>query len=326
LETTTRILIVRFSSIGDIVLTTPVIRALKQQLDGRVEIHYITKKAYASLLEYNPYVDEVITIEQSVSEVAERLRETAYDYLVDLHNNLRSRQVKQLVKALAFTVDKRNFAKWLYVQTKSEWIPIGHFTERCLQAVSALGIRDDGKGLDFPIPAEKAISLNILPPAFHTGYVAYAIGGQMQGKILPVEKIIHLCTLIRKPIVLLGGPGDAPQGEAVYKAVGDHVWNACGKFSIHQSASLLKQADVIVSHDTGLMHIAAALNKRIISLWLATTPRIGMSPWRPGEGSVIVEADCPKRPTSKLGNRGYKDGCVFNIDLGRIAFLVNDNG
>ena len=71
------------------------------------------------------------------------------------------------------------------------------------------------------------------------------------------------------------------------------------------------------------MHIAAALNKRLISLWFATTPEIGMSPWRPGEGSEMVEADCKKRPTSKLGNRGYKDGCVFNIDLHRVAELVN---
>lgn len=324
METPTRILVIRFSSIGDIVLTTPIVRALKEQLDGPVEIHYITKKIHASLVEHNPYVDEVITIEKHVSEAAERLRETVYDYVVDLHNNLRSRQVRYLVNALTFTVDKRNLAKWLYVRYKREILPIGHFVERCFQCVTALGVSDDGKRLDFHIPPEKEVSLNVLPPLYHEGYVAYAIGGQMQGKILPVEKIQYLCTLIRKPIVLLGGPEDAARGEAICNAAGERVWNACGKFSIHQSASLLKQADVVIAHDTGLMHIAAALNKPVISLWLATTPQIGMSPWRPGEGSHIVEADCAKRPTSKLGNRGYKDGCVFNIDLGKIANLVNE--
>lgn len=303
-------------------LTTPVIRALKQQLDGEVIIHYITKKSFAGIVEPNPHVDKVITIEESVSEVADQLRDGGYDYVVDLHNNLRSRQVKRHVKALSFTLDKRNLAKWVYVQTKKVWIPIGHIVERSLEAVSALGIKDDGAGLDYFIPSDQEVALSELPESLRSGYVAYAIGGQMQGKILPTEKIIALCQKINRPMILLGGKEDADRGDQIVQACGSTVWNACGKFSLHQSASLVNQAKAVITHDTGLMHIAAALNKKVISLWLATTPEIGMSPWRPGEGSEMIEANCRKRPTSKLGNRGYEDGCVFNIDLGRIANSV----
>ena len=116
----TRILIVRFSSIGDIVLTSPVIRALKTQLEGEVQIDFITKRKFATLLEYNPYLNEVITIDEKVSEVHDQLRDGMYDYVIDLHNNIRSRQVKKACRALSFTLDKRNIAKWLYVRTKRE--------------------------------------------------------------------------------------------------------------------------------------------------------------------------------------------------------------
>ena len=101
------------------------------------------------------------------------------------------------------------------------------------------------------------------------------------------------------------------------------MFNACGAFSLNQSASLMQLAQKVISHDTGLMHIAAALKKPLISLWFATTPQLGFAPWQAGPGSVMVEADCKKRPTSKLGNRGYSDGCVFNIDIERIAREVN---
>ncbi|MCO4805415.1 MAG: glycosyltransferase family 9 protein [Flavobacteriales bacterium] len=319
MKSTTHILVVRFSSIGDIVLTTPIIRGLKEQLEGEVHVDFITKAKYASIVESNPFIDRVITIENKVSEVTVELESTPYDYVVDLHNNIRSRQVKSIVKTLSFTIDKRNLAKWVYINLKKLHLPIGHFTARCFQTVQALGVEDDGNGLDFFIPDDQAVSANILPAHFHSGFVAYAIGGLEAGKILPTRMIIELCREIKKPIVLLGGPEDKGRGEEIAAAVGESVWNSCGSFSLNKSASLLSLASCVITHDTGLMHIASALKKKVISLWLATTPEIGFAPWQPGEGSVMIEADCKKRPTSKLGNRGFEDGCVYNIDLQKIA-------
>ncbi len=322
LAVSTRILVIRFSSIGDIVVTTPVVRALKTQLDGDIKVDFITKKGFAPILESNPHINEVICIEKNVAEVAARLQNKHYDYVIDLHNNIRSKQVKQLVKILDFTVDKRSFAKWIYVITKKEWLPIGHFATRCFETVSPLGIEDDQKGLDYFIPDTDRVALSSLPSNFQSEFIAYAIGGQTPGKILPTDKIISLCLKINKPIVLLGGKEDVERGEEIAKLVGSNIWNACGKFNLNQSASLLEQAECVIAHDTGLMHIASALKKKVISLWFATTPEIGFCPWKPGDGSVMIEADCDKRPTSKLGNRGYKNGCVFNIDLERIAKAV----
>jgi ADP-heptose:LPS heptosyltransferase len=319
----TTILIIRFSSIGDIVLTTPVVRALKTQLEGEVEIHYITKKAFADLIRSNPSVDKVITIEEHVSEAKAELQKVQYDYIVDLHNNLRSRQVKRIAKGLAFTVDKRNVAKWLYVLTKKLILPIGHIVDRNLATVKALGIEDDGQGLDFFIRDEERIAKTQIPDWYLPGFVTYAIGGLTMGKILPVEKAIELINQINKPVALLGGKSDFERGEIIAKACGAKVWNTCGLYSLQQSASLLELSETVITHDTGLMHIASALNKKVVSLWFSTTPELGFAPWRPGAGSVMIEADCHSRPTSKLGNRGYENECVFNIDLTEIARVVN---
>lgn len=319
----TRILIIRFSSIGDIVLTSPIIRCVKEQLEGEVQIDFITKRSFASIVEANPHIDEVITIEKSVSEVAERLRDGMYDYVIDLHNNIRSKQVKRLVKALHFTLDKRNVAKWVYVQLKRPYLEIGHVVARSFACVAPLGIKDDQRGLDFYFPTTTKMEKAILPECFQTGYFAYAIGGQMKGKILPSTQITRLCHRLRLPVVLLGGPEDRSEGDKVKAALGDQVFNACGAFSLHQSASLLEGAERVITHDTGLMHIAVALKKPLVSLWLATTPELGFAPWQPSAPSVMIEAKCSKRPTSKLGNRGYKDGCVFNIDLDEVVAAVN---
>lgn len=319
----TRILIIRFSSIGDIVLTSPIIRCLKEQLVGEVQIDYLTKKQYATLVDFNPYINEVITIEERVAEVAPRLRDGRYDYIVDLHHNIRSKQVKRLVKTLHFTLDKRNLAKWLYVQTKRPLLQIGHVVDRSFDAIAPLAVVSDGKGLDYFFPPDQAMHEAILPARFQGGYFAYAIGGQMKGKILPVEQIISICAGLRLPVVLLGGAEDRQKGEAIKAALGEQVFNACGAFSLHQSARLLAQAEKVVTHDTGLMHIAVALRRPLVSLWLATTPELGFAPWKPQAKSIAIEAVCKKRPTSKLGNRGYKDGCVFRIDTAQVIKAVN---
>lgn len=318
------ILIIRFSSIGDIVLTTPIVRAIKQQMHGEVELHYITKKSYAGILASNRRVDKVITIEKHVSEAKAELKQTPYDYVVDLHNNLRSRQVKRIVKAMDFTLDKRNWAKWIYVNFKKEIVPIGHVVERGFAAIKPLGVQDDQQGLDYFIPECDQFDLGQISMTLDSGFVAYAIGGQMLGKILPEEKIIALCAKIKKPLVLLGGPEDAERGERIAATKPTLIFNACGKLNLNQSASILQLSEVVLTHDTGLMHIASALKKRVVSLWFATTPHLGFAPWQPGQGSVMIEASCKKRPTSKLGNRGYEDGCVFNIDLDEVAKAVND--
>ena len=307
MENQVRILIIRFSSIGDIVLTTPVIRCLKKQLIGDVEVHFLTKSAYQSIVGNNPYVDKVHTIKKSTNEVIDELKGLHFDYVIDLHKNLRSKRVKSKLKKLTFSFNKHNIEKWLLVNTGINWLPKIHLVDRYFQAVKALGVENDGEGLDYFIPSESEVNIQSLPAEFQHGYLLFAIGGKYAGKKLPLEKIVAICRNIDYSIVLAGGPEDASDADEILSAIGKKGYNACGKFKLDQSASLVKQADMIITHDTGLMHIASAFKKNIVSIWGATVPEFGMYPYLPGEKSVIIEASHLKfRPTSKLGNKNTK--------------------
>lgn len=273
-----KILIIRFSSIGDIVLTSPVIRCIKTQLTN-VEVHYLTKKTFSSLLENNPYVDKVHTINETVSEVIDALAKENFDFVIDLHHNLRSLQVKRKLKKPTTSFEKLNIEKWLMVRLKINKLPTSHIVDRYLAATKHLHVVNDGKGLDYFIPQKDEVDINTLPPTHRAGYIGFVIGAAHATKQLPTEKIISICKKINQPIILLGGKEDLVKGEKIKQEVGEMIFNACNLYNINQSASLVKQAAKIISHDTGLMHIAAAFQKQIISVWGNTIPEFGMSPY-----------------------------------------------
>jgi len=296
-----KILIIRFSSIGDIVLTTPVIRCLKKQLNA--EVHYLTKSSFKGILNNNPYVDKVHTIEKEISsELIAELKNENFDFIADLHHNLRTLRLKKALNISSKSFPKYNIQKWLLVNLKIDRMPQMHIVDRYMETVSSLGVVNDAKGLDYFIPETSKVDLSRLPEIQSNGYVGIVIGGQHATKMMPILKLIELCDSLSEPIVLLGGPEDKLRGEEIVNAVGVKVFNGCGQFKLDESASLVQQANWIITHDTGLMHIAAAFKKRIVSVWGNTVPELGMYPYLPDPSSKIVQIkglSC--RPCSKIG-------------------------
>jgi ADP-heptose:LPS heptosyltransferase len=300
-----KILIIRFSSIGDIVLTTPVVRCLKKQLNS-VEVHYLTKNSFRIILENNPFVDKIHTIGKDINEIAEILRKENFDYVIDLHHNLRSFQVKRMLKKPSSSLNKLNIEKWLMVNLKINKLPDVHIVDRYMETVCSLGVKNDGLGLDYFIPAKDEVDTADLPEAHRSGYTGFVIGAAHATKRLPLEKIISICKKLNKPVVLLGGKEDAENAGKIEEAVGLSIFNACGRYNLNQSASLIKQAQEIITHDTGLMHIAAALGKPIVSVWGNTIPEFGMYPYIVDPAirskSIIMEVkNLSCRPCSKIG-------------------------
>ncbi len=301
-----KVLVVRFSSIGDIVLCSPVVRGLKKQLQA--EVHFLTKKSFRSIVETNPYVDKVFALEKDLSELLPLLRREKYDLVIDLHHNLRSLRVRQALGVKSIAFDKINRHKWLLVNFKLNFLPDRHIVDRYMDTVQSLGVANDGQGLDYFIPPDAEVDVGDLSAraGFPEGvpYVAVVIGAAHATKRLPQHRIVALCRDLDAPVVLLGGPEDREVGEAIAGAVGEKVWSACGHYSLHQSASIVRQAAVVVTHDTGLMHIAAAFRKKIISIWGNTVPEFGMYPYYPiGEEQhhnfEVKGLSC--RPCSKIG-------------------------
>lgn len=299
-----KILVIRFSSIGDIVLTTPVVRSLRKQYP-QAQIHYLTKESYACIMRANPYVDEVITIRRKSAEVLEQLKAAQYDFVVDLHKNLRSAQVLMQLGRPFDSFNKLNKKKWLYVNFKINLLPHKHIVERYFGAVRRLGACYDGQGLDYFIPEHQEVFIGeALPGNFSDGYVVLVVGSKQKTKQMPVPLIEAVCRNLNSPVVLLGGREDAAKGAEVAETAGDDVFNGCGLFTIHQSASVIRQARLVITPDTGLMHIAAALRKRVLAVWGNTVPCFGMYPLYPEGQENFVNFEIKKlycRPCSKLG-------------------------
>lgn len=313
-----KILIIRFSSIGDIVLTTPVIRCLKKQLGA--EVHYLTKKGFRQVLEANPYIDKIHSIEKRVGEVLPELKKEGFDFIVDLHRNIRTLQVKSALRVPSRSFDKLNWEKWLMVRFKINRLPNVHIVDRYLATVTHLGLVNDKKGLDYFIPEKDEVDPKTLLGDQSKKYIAFVIGAAHATKRLPPEKIISICQKINHPIILLGGPGEARIGQKIADASGPHTINSCGQLRLHQSASIVRQAWKVITHDTGMMHIAAAFQKDIISVWGNTIPEFGMYPYSP-EGFPsntrleVKGVSC--RPCSKIGYQSCPKGhfrCMVDIE------------
>lgn len=299
-----KVLIIRFSSIGDIVLTTPVVRVIKTQRPD-VEIHYCTKKSFQAIVDSNPYIHKVHVLDNNLSNLVQQLKSENFDLIIDLHNNLRTSILKLRLAKPAYTFNKLNFKKWLYINWKLKVMPPVHIVDRYLApAIKALDVINDKKGLDYFIPAKDVITIGELPYPFNHGYVAFAIGAQHATKRLPFHKLKEALLHINHPVILLGGKEDIDTGDLLVKALESEgkttIFNACGKYNLNGSASLVKQSLFVVTHDTGLMHIAAAFKKKIISIWGNTTPELGMYPYL-SEHSIIENKNLDCRPCSKIG-------------------------
>lgn len=325
-----KILIVRFSSIGDIVLTSSVVRALKQQIPN-VELHYITKKQFAPILIDNPHIQKVYSIEKSIEEVLGSLQNEKYDWLVDLHHNLRTAGLKRKLGVKSTSFNKLNIRKFLLVKFKIDRMPKLHVVERYFKAVEVLGVKNDHQPGDYFITENDKVDTISEFGLEPKSYIAIAIGAQFKTKQMPVDLLVDLIEKIKKPVVLVGGIIDRNAAlEILSKSSNRDLINTCGDYNLNQSASIVKQSAKLLTNDTGMMHIAACMNIPIVSVWGNTTPSLGMFPYYPNQPNMFsiheVEGlSC--RPCSKIGyqtcpKKHFK--CMNDQNLENIGASLND--
>ena len=322
-----KLLVIRFSSIGDIILTSPVIRCLKKQRP-EAEIHFLTKVQFKDLVAHSPYVDRLHTIERDVDEVLPALKKEGFTEIIDLHHNLRTMKVKRALGVPAHSFPKLNIEKWMLVHLKRDRMPRTHIVDRYMSTVAHLGVKNDGAGLDLFIPSEKEVPLSVLPESHRGGYVALCIGGAHATKRMPQHKLIELARLVTGPLVIIGGPDDKPVARAIADAVGGRAFDATGQYDVLGSASLIKQAKSAITHDSGAMHVAAAFRKNTVSIWGNTVPQFGMGPYipqHPERAHIVEVTGLPCRPCSKIGFDECPRGhfrCMEKQDLEQVARIA----
>ncbi|MCY7290593.1 MAG: glycosyl transferase [Ferruginibacter sp.] len=262
-----------------------------------------------------------------------KLKHENYDHVIDLHNNIRSNKIKHALKKDTHTIDKLTYQKFLLTQLNIDVMPNRHITQRSLDTVLPLGVKDDGGGLDYFIAKHDEVKPDDIPTGHLAGYIVIVIGATYFTKRFPVHKQIELCSKIDHPIILLGGKEDKKMGEEIATTDNVKIYNACGKFNISESADIVKKAKLVISNDTGMQYIACALKRPVIALWGGTSPDLEVEPYygsnyishqqKPIYENVVLNLIC--QPCSKYGlkkcpKEHFK--CMEKIEVNSLAEMV----
>lgn len=311
-EKTVKILILRLSSIGDILLTTPFIRMVRSRFPT-AHISYIVKKEFAVLLQQNPHINNLIIFDSKegysgLKKLRAQLQKENFTYIYDLHNNLRTnRLVKGLHSAQLYQIDKSKLKRALLVYLKLNlFSQITRIPERYLSVGKAQNIKDDGKGLElfFDTQSEEKVN-NIL--AQHNiqnkRFICIGPGAAHFTKMWPIKKVMQLTNTITQnhkiSVLFLGGKNEA---ELIPESTNPLIINLAGQLSLMESAIVLKQSIGLVCNDSGLMHLASAVNTPLVTVFGSTTQQLGFAPYR--SQSVVLENNalwC--RPCTHIGRK-----------------------
>lgn len=298
-----KILIIRLSSIGDIVLTTPVIRSLRDCYP-EAKIHFLTKAAYASLLAHHPSLDQIHLFDGDMDATLEELKKEKFDFILDLHRNIRSRIIKSRLRIPASTYPKDRRKILLHTRFKIGNLPDRHTVDRYAAALAPLQCKLDTEGLEFFFPdsyraeAKNQIARHLPGPQ----PIAVVLGGKFATKKWPTTYFIQLLNQLNRPAILLGGPDESAEADTISQALTIPHYSAVGKVDLLQSAALMAETAYVITHDTGLMHIAVALKLPTVSIWGSTVPELGFAPYRSPNALVVQHLGLSCRPCSKLGH------------------------
>ncbi|OLD68191.1 MAG: hypothetical protein AUI33_09835 [Ignavibacteria bacterium 13_1_40CM_2_61_4] len=333
-----KILLIRFSSMGDVILASPLIRTLRAAYP-EAQIDFLAKKEYAELLRFSPHLSSILELRSSDSEELKtlkgRIRLKRYDAIIDLHNSLRSRYLRYFSGArYVRVVDKRLLKRFLLVKFK--WNLYGDpapVAERYLETVRKFGIRDDGGGLEIFIPEEIVQSVRALLGRYklerHSTVLAMAPTARHFTKRWLPERFIEFGAQFAKEtgakILVLGNKEEAGLCSDIAQMINartgsNSAESLAGRVTLLETASVLDHCTLVLSNDTGIMHLAAARGKKVVAIFGSTVREFGFFPFR--TSSVVMEkAGLPCRPCSHIGRPRCPKGhfrCMKDIQVGEV--------
>jgi lipopolysaccharide heptosyltransferase II len=307
-----KVLVLRLSSIGDIVLATPFLRRLRA-VHPAVEIHFGVRKEFAELVRHHPAVSQCIPIDTTkgrneLHRINYALSLEGYDVVFDLHNNHRTRVLRNGLTARLHVINKHSIRRFLFVRLK--WTTLDNFLpvpEKYIRTGARYGLAPDSLGTEIHVPDTTAITVNtaLSRVGLDEGERCIAIcpGARHATKRWPIESFAALTDLIldgtNKRVVVLGGTEDAPLG-AVLAQRHPRVVNLCGAFSLLETASAMDRCDAVVANDSGLMHMATARAVPVAAVFGSTVKELGFFPYH-ATARVLEVADLSCRPCSHIG-------------------------
>ncbi|HTK81017.1 MAG TPA: lipopolysaccharide heptosyltransferase II [Bacteroidota bacterium] len=314
-----KILIVRFSSIGDIVLASPLMRSLRTAFP-EARIDFLVKSEYAELVRHNPNLSSIIELNASGRDELRRLKEQIhaerYDVILDLHNSLRSKYIRFFSGAKSVrVVNKHAVARLMLVRFKRRFYPkpIPPVAERYLETASGLGVVNDGKGLEVVVPYEQATEVASLMSKYSLDKYSSTIGFVPSSKHFTkrwpagkfVELGIELAAKENVKVLIFGGKEDVEYCGDIAQMINARAGrtaaeSVAGKFSLLETAAAFDACHLVVTNDTGLMHVAAARKKKVVAIFGSTVEEFGFFPYGT-EYSVVQRDELPCRPCTHVG-------------------------
>lgn len=307
-RTPPRILLLRLSSIGDVILTTPLIRVLRRRHPD-AHLAYCTRPAFAPLVAEHPALDDLIVFDpktEPLGTLARRLRAGRFTYLLDLHGVLRTRALRLMVPGRWRGYRKRRVARAALIRFKRNlYLDAVPEAERFFEAARGLDVRPDGDPAELYLSAaarERAGQWLARHGLADAPFAVLAPGAAHFTKRWPLE---HWSELARdlaaqgRELLVVGGPEDVAAGDAIARAAGTRGRSAAGLFSLQETAAALAAARAVVAGDTGVMHMATAMRTPVVTLFGPTVRAFGFAPYR--APAAVLERDLPCRPCSAQG-------------------------
>ena len=305
------VLIIRLTSIGDVLLTTPLLRILRN-LYPQSRIDFLTTSQMQSVFKHNPNIDNLYTISRksNFTELSKKRRELSgkdkYDIVIDLQNNVKSRYLRLHLGKKILTFDKRRLYKLKLVYLKKIPSDYALIPDLYIKTAREIGAEPDGKGLEFWLPTDKQTG-------FYTKFVdkegknnkmdiVIAPGAYHFTKRWPKEHFVSLIRLLIDTgyrVSLLGGKEDIRLGEYFESIFKDKITNYIGKTDLSGSAEVIDKHGVVITNDTAIMHIAAARRTPVIALFGSTVRQFGFTPYNAPH--KIIEKNIPCRPCTHYG-------------------------
>lgn len=302
------ILVVRFSAIGDIVLTTPLLRALKAR-HPQARITFLTRQAYAPLLAASPRLHEVIGWDpaQPLAGLLADLRTRRFTHRLDLHGSLRSARIRHGLGGRWGRYRKHRLARAVLIRTKRDLYrdrrPVA---ERFFDAARGLDVTPDGAPAELFLRREAFDAADRFLAESGLGrertLLAVAPGAAHATKRWPERHWLALMGRLtaRADVVILGGAAEAGLAARMAEAGGAHAASAAGQFDLQGTGALVKRARALAAGDTGVMHMATAVGTPVVALYGPTVEAFGYFPYR-ARATVLQRDDLDCRPCSAMG-------------------------
>ncbi|MBN2858326.1 MAG: glycosyltransferase family 9 protein [Candidatus Delongbacteria bacterium] len=305
-----KILILRFSSMGDILLATPVLDVLKEEFPES-QIEWVVSKKYSDALNTNPLIDKLMVFKDSagLKKIRKEIMRTDYDLIFDLHKNPKTRYLTRYCKNV-FSYNKRVIDRFLLVCFKKKYKEIIPATRMYFAALEKAGIKTPAKwklkfGMDKETELETVRSFDL----HNINYIALIPGASYYTKMWPkeyfrelVRKITASKTEKRKIFILGKGSEEEMIGEYISDGNRSECVDLTGKLDLQQTAAVLKFADLVVTNDNGPMHLAECFDKKILAIFGCTTEEFGFFPY--SVNYQVLQTDHLKcRPCTHFGRK-----------------------